>query len=41
MSQYVLFELEEYMCKLMSKLSKNDISLYQIYLPKLHENILK
>ena len=33
------------MCKLSSKLGKNDnnsyITLYQIYLPKLHENILK
>ena len=33
------------MHKLLTKLHKNendfDISLYQIYLPKLHENILK
>ena len=42
---YVCVHINDMMSKLSSKLCKNvnntDISLYQIYLLKLHENILK
>ena len=41
----VLMQIDECLCQLLSKINKNknntDISLYQIYLQKLHENILK